>query len=202
MAGRDRAHRGPEQRLRCLAHLPGVRQVPIDESGNTIARGIVLPRELDHVDAKLDLPHGLIDLVDHPGDLVDALQRTAQVQLPLSHDRDPDPVHRIGRLASFSEDRCPRRLRLRLTTEFLGTQRLLLLVQEREFASDRRQILLDRWGWRGDKGRGLPDLARRRSRLRRRRRRRSTLRKQGRLLGLQPPSLFRQHLQPFVLWGR
>jgi hypothetical protein len=91
---------------------------------------------------------------------------------------------------------------LRLTPEFLGAQRLLVLIQEREFACDLRQFLVDLWGRQGDKGRGLQDLARRRSRLRRGRHRGSTLRQQGRLLGLQPPSLLRQHLQPFVLWGR
>jgi len=202
VAGCDRAHRGPKQRLRRLAHLPGVRQVPIDESRNAVECGTVLGRELDHVDTKLDLPNGLIDLVDHPGDRVDALQRTAQMQLPLSHDRDPHLVHRTGRLAGCGGHRPARCGTLRLVAKIVGPQRLLLSIQKGEFAFHSCQILLERSGWRGDKTRGFQDPARWRNRLRRRGRRGSAGRHQGRLLGLQTPSLLRQRLKLLGSWGR
>ena len=65
VARRNVAQRGPEQRLRGLAHLPRVPQITIDDPMNTFERGILRPRELDHVDSDLDLADGLIDLVDH-----------------------------------------------------------------------------------------------------------------------------------------
>lgn len=86
-------------RRRTLAHLPSLAQISIENPIHPVERIFFRPRKLNHMNTELDLAQGVIDLVDHAGDGIDAVQRTTQMQLPLARDGDPHSVHRLRRLA-------------------------------------------------------------------------------------------------------